>query len=301
MKKSTHTLAYDACEAFFLETGLMPTIETIKSIIEINSPTTISNAIKDWKQALSQSVKRNQNTNPETPDVLINAINGIWEQALLEAHNALKQHTVELQESKNALALKESALNGEQKAIRHLVQLTEQKYQEEIIYLKKELNRLSIESTTSTEQGERFRAIASEYDKKNAILNEQLRQEQDKYYRLEKQYENEHSWSLKRIEEEKNNYKQQVQNEISRLQSEASRNRQSNEVLQAKLELVIEQLSGEKNKALDLERNLANEKLKLAGFALNEVNLQKALREMEAQLAGQANKARTKKVKQQFI
>lgn len=85
------------------------------------------------------------------------------------------------------------------------------------------------------------------------------------------------------------------------MQSEASRNRQSNEVLQAKLELVIDQLSGEKNKALDLERNLANEKLKLAGFALNEANLQKALREMEAQLAGQANKARTKKVKQQFI
>jgi hypothetical protein len=298
MKQSTHTLAYDACEAFFLETGLMPTIEAIKSIIEINSPTTISNAIKDWKQGLSQSVKRNQNANPDTPDVLINAINGIWEQALLEAHNALKQHKVELEKTQNALALKENALNDEEKHIRHLVQLTEQKYQEEIVYLKKELNRLLTESTALTEQGEQFRKLASEHDKKNAILNEQLRQEQEKYSRLEKQYENEHSWSLKRIEEEKNNYKQQVQNEMSRLQSEASRNRQSNELLQAKLELVIDQLNDERNKALDLERNLANEKLKLAGFALNEANLQKALREMEAQIAAQSNKARTKKVKQ---
>jgi chromosome segregation ATPase len=298
MKQSTHTLAYDACEAFFLETGLMPTIEAIKSIIEINSPTTISNAIKDWKQALSQSVKRNQNANPNAPDVLINAINGIWEQALLEAQNALQQHAVELEKTQNALAQKENALNDEEKHIRHLVQLTEQKYQEEIVYLKKELNRVLTDSTALTEQGERFRTLASEHDKKNAILNEQLRQEQEKYSRLEKQYENEHSWSLKRIEEEKNNYKQQVQNDMSRLQSEASRNRQSNELLQAKLELVIDQLSDERNKALDLERNLANEKLKLAGFALNEANLQKALREMEAQITGQSNKARTKKVKQ---
>jgi Plasmid replication region DNA-binding N-term len=49
IKKSTYTRAYEACEAFFAETGQMPTIDAIKPLIGVNSPSTISSAIKAWK------------------------------------------------------------------------------------------------------------------------------------------------------------------------------------------------------------------------------------------------------------
>ena len=49
IKNSTYTRAYEACEAFFAETGQMPTIDAIKPIIGVNSPSTISSAIKAWK------------------------------------------------------------------------------------------------------------------------------------------------------------------------------------------------------------------------------------------------------------
>ena len=58
IKKSTYMRAYGACEAFFAETGQMPTIDAIKPLIGVNSPSTISSAIKAWKAALSQTVKK---------------------------------------------------------------------------------------------------------------------------------------------------------------------------------------------------------------------------------------------------
>ena len=53
IKISTYTRAYEACETFFAETGQLPTIDAIKPLIGINSPSTISSAIKAWKAALS--------------------------------------------------------------------------------------------------------------------------------------------------------------------------------------------------------------------------------------------------------
>jgi hypothetical protein len=47
IKISTYTRAYEACEAFFAETGQMPTIDAIKPLIGVNSPSTISNSHYD--------------------------------------------------------------------------------------------------------------------------------------------------------------------------------------------------------------------------------------------------------------
>jgi hypothetical protein len=293
IKKNTYTLAYEACELYFSETGLMPTIEAIKSNICINSPTTISTAIKDWKQALSQSLKSNQ-TNPALPKSLMDAMLNIWELSLSEVRNALHDKAIELQEKQSELESRENALNDETKHVQQILILTEQNYQEKINQLKSEIDRLIGESISIAAQTEHLRFSAIEFEKSNAVLTEQIRQEQDKYCRLEVLYEKEHEWAIKRIEEEKNSYKEQVQYEMQRMQSEIARNKQANELLQAKFNLTASQADEYRNKITELERNITEEKLKVAGLALNEAKIQNILSAKEVQIKTLLNKSRKK-------
>ncbi len=276
MKKNTYTLAYEACEAYFSETGEIPTIEAIKPIININSPTTISNAIKDWKITLSESIK-SQHKNHEIPLHLISAITKIWEEALIEANKTLSGQLGNLQEKQAELDARERRLNDDTSRIKQLVNLTEQKYQEEANYLKKEINRITGEYICLKEKKESYQLAVSENEKNNAVLSEQIRQEHDKYNRLENQYNKEHEWSIKRIEEEKDNIKQQKQAEIDRLKSESTHCKQANNLLQAKLDLMVKQINKNNERIVDLESRLANEKLRQAELVLNEAKLQKEL------------------------
>jgi chromosome segregation ATPase len=289
MKKNTYTLAYEACETYFSQSGQLPTIETIKPIINVNSPTTISNAIKDWKQSLSKTLNKTQD--PDIPKTLTDAINAIWEQALIDARSALYEQTNELQHKQTDLEQKEKALSVETSRIEQWVKLTEQKYKEEIGFLKKDISRLSTETVNLNEQTEHYRLIASEFEKDNAVLNEQIRQEKDKYYRLEKQYDKEHDWAIKRIEEEKNNYKQQLNNEMERLKSETFRSKQTTDILQSKLDLIGKEVTVNRDKITELERSLAEEKLKQAELMLIQVKLQKELNDKNEQIRLRLKKA----------
>jgi hypothetical protein len=282
MKKNTYALAYEACETYFSESGHLPTIEAIKPIINVNSPTTISNAIKDWKQSLSKSV--NKAHNPDIPKPLTDAINAIWEQALIEARTALNEQTKVLQHKQSDLEQKEKTLSIETSRIEQWVKLTEQKYKEEIGFLKKDNNRLFAETVNLNEQTEHYRLIASEYEKTNAVLTEQIRQGDDKYSRLEKQYDKEHDWSLKRIEEEKNIYKHQLNNEMERLKSETRSSKQTTDILQNKVDLMEKEVKDNRDRISELERNLAEEKLKQAELILIQVKLQKELNNKNEQL-----------------
>lgn len=276
-KKSTYYLAYDACDAYFSETGQIPTIETIKPIINVNSPTTISNAIKDWKASLAQGINKSQHKNHEIPLYLISAITQIWEEALNEANKTLGDQMRDLQKKKEELDNKERFLNDEESRIQQLVSLTEQKYQEETNYLKKELNRITTESIGVKEKNEHYHLAISEIEKTNVVLAEQIRQENDKYTRLENQYDKEHEWAINRIKEEKDIVTVQCKTEIDTLKSEASRCQHNNKLLQAKLDLMAKQLNGNSERIIELESRVANEKLRQAELVLNEANLQKEL------------------------
>jgi len=188
IKKSTYTRAYEACEAFFAETGQMPTIDAIKPLIGVNSPSTISSAIKAWKNDLSQTVKKDQGVLPGVSASLTDTVNALWQQALAEARQVFNNKHEELQAQQADLTAKEAVLNDETACIQQLLQLTEQKFQEEIAYLKKESERLTEDSRLLTEQAERYRALATEVEKENAVLKETIKQEQDKVQRLELQY-----------------------------------------------------------------------------------------------------------------
>ena len=78
IKKNTYTRAYEACEAFFTETGQMPTIDAIKPIIGVNSPSTISSAVKAWKIALAHIIRKDQGVPPGVPACLTDTVNTLW-------------------------------------------------------------------------------------------------------------------------------------------------------------------------------------------------------------------------------
>jgi len=290
LKKTTYTRAYEACEAFFTETGQMPTIDAIKPIIGVNSPSTISSAIKAWKNDLSQTIRKDQGVLPGVPANLTDTVNSLWQQALTEARQIFNERYDELQAQQTTLAAKEAALNEESARIQQLLHLSEQKFQDEIAYLKKEINQLTADSRRLTEQAERYRALATEVEKENAVLQETIKQEQDKVQRLEIQYDKEHDWALMRIEEEKDRHRQQTQHEMNRLQAETNRSKQELALLQAKFDMIVRQQDVNRDRISELERSLSDEKLKMADLTLNEAKLQKELNAKNERIRSLLNK-----------
>jgi chromosome segregation ATPase len=284
IKKSTYTRAYEACEAFFTETGQMPTIDAIKPIIGVNSPSTISSAIKAWKNALSQTIKKDQGVLPGVPACLTDTVNTVWQQALAEARQVFNERYDELQAQQTALAVKEAVLKEEATRIQQLLHLSEQKFQDEIEHLKKESGRLTADALSQTEQTERYRSIATEVEKENAVLKETIKQEKDKVQRLEIHYDKEHDWALMRIEEEKDSHRQQTQHEMLRLQAETTRSKQAVDLVQAKFDMMSRQQDVNRDRIIELERSLSDEKLKLANLTLNEAKLQKELNAKEKRI-----------------
>ena len=297
IKKSTYTRAYEACEQFFAETGQMPTIDAIKPVIGVNSPSTISSAIKAWKNALSQTIRKDQGLLPGIPASLTDTVNALWQQALAEARQVFNERHDELQAQQTALTTKEAALNEESARIQQLLHLSEQKFQDEIAYLKKESDRLTADASRLAEQTERYRALATEVEKDNAVLKETIKQEQDKVQRLEIHYDKEHDWALMRIEEEKDSHRQQTQQEILRLQAETTRSKQDLDLLQAKFDRMVKQNDVYRNSISELERSLSDEKLKMAKLTLNEAKLQKELNAKNERIRSLLIKQQNKKVR----
>jgi len=284
IKKSTYTRALEACEAFFIETGQVPTIEAIKPLIGVNSPSTISSAIKDWKLALATTIKTDQGALPGVPAGLTDAVNQCWQLALAEARQLFNEKVADLQAQQTALETQEATLAVESERIQQLLQLAEQAYHDEITHLKTDLNRVVEEASRLTEQVERYRSLATDVEKTNAVLQETIRQEQDKVQRLAVQYDNEHDWALKRIEEEKDNLRLQTQQEMLSYQAETKRSKQDLELLQAKYAQQVLLNEQNRDRITDLERQISNEKLKLAEVTLQNAYLQKALNDQHEKI-----------------
>ncbi|MDD5581325.1 MAG: DNA-binding protein [Methylobacter sp.] len=284
IKKSTYTRALEACEAFFIDTGQVPTIETIKPLIGVNSPSTISSAIKDWKRALATTIKTDQGALPGVPAALTDALQGCWQLALAEARQVFTEKVDELQAQQAALADQDAALKVEAERMQQVLQFAEQAYQDKITHLSKDNDRLSAETQRLTEQSEYYRSQATAVEKTHAVLTETIRQEQDKVQRLEIHYDKEHDWALMRIEEEKDNHRLQTQQEMRRCQAETQRSQQALELLQAKYAMAITINEQNRDRITELERNLSNEKLKLAEVTLQAAHLQKELNNKDERL-----------------
>lgn len=236
MKKNTYTLAYEACEKLFSESGQIPTIENIKQLIGISSLNTISIAIKDWKKNLSKTRQFNTNEPAGAPSFLQEAISDIWQQALEQATENLQAQWEECRIQQQLLADKESDLIEERIRTQHLTLLTEQQHQEEITNLRNELVQMTVNSAQDRVRIDNLNSLISELKSNNSALLMQLNQVRDNYVRLENQYNKEHDWALKRIDEEKSLCHENAQHEIRRLQSKCHSYKKSAALLQAKVD-----------------------------------------------------------------
>jgi hypothetical protein len=280
----TYTLAYQACGHYFMTSGKMPTVEAIKAEIGIKSPTTISSAIKDWKSALAQAMADNNTPIAGIPPEISHAFTDLWQHALATATTAYQDRCTLLENKEAELSAKEQALMLECERIKQQIALTEQRCQEESLFLKQEISRLTAESTDCLSQADEYRQRATEAEKQCAVLAEQSRQEQHKLALLTTQYEREHDWSLKRIEEEKESIRQQTQQEMTRLQSESTRSKQALELIQLKYEQLAHQAKADQERIIALERSLSEEKVIQANLLLNEAKYQNELNALQERI-----------------
>lgn len=281
IKKTTYSRAFEACAAFFTETGQMPTIEAIKPRIGVNSPSTISSAIKDWKATLSDTIKTDQGALPGLPAALLDAVNGLWQQALAEAQQLFTDKVDALQAQQVALDAQAADVQAEAERLQPLLQQAEQTYQHDLAHLKQDYERVSAETGRLTEQAERYRSIATEADKDNAVLTETVRQQHAQVQRLTALYDQEHDWALRRIEEEKDSLRQQTRQDMTRLQAQTTRRQQEIELLQAKVDRLVSQLEAYRQQLSGQERQLVEDRIKTAELTLHAAHLQTALNEKE--------------------
>jgi hypothetical protein len=116
------------------------------------------------------------------------------------------------------------------------------------------------------------------------VLTETIRQEQDKVQRLEQQYQAEHDWALKRIEEEKDRHRLQTQQEISRCQADSQRSQQALDLLQAKYDRQVNINEQQRERISALEGQHADDQLKMAEVMLFSVQLQTELNNKDERL-----------------
>ena len=282
--KDTYTLAYEACGAYFTGTGKMPTVEAIKAQIGIKSPTTISTAIKDWKAALANSIDESKGAIPGIPPALTAAFVAVWQQAQAASAALYRERLTQLETRETQLDAQSKELEADQARTGHLVELTERRCQEEILFLKKELARLAEESAKLREESTLHRNLAADAEKQCAVYAEQIRQETEKVKRLETQYDREHDWSLKRIEEEKENHRKNTEQEMKRLQGETNRNKLALEVSQAKVAQMAHQAMADQERIIGLERSISDEKVKQASLLLNEANYQNEINVLQERM-----------------
>jgi hypothetical protein len=273
----TYTLAYEACGSYFVATGKMPTVESIKVAIGIKSPTTISTAIKDWKAALAKSMGENKVAIIGIPVDLNDAFVAVWQKAQTASAAGFRERLAELETRQAELDTKAAALSEHTERVNQLVAITEQRYQEEVRLLTKDNSRLAGEVLVLKEAAERHQQRATDAEQALAVMAEQIRHEQLKLQRLETQYDSLHDWTLKRIEEEKERAKQQIQQEMKHLQDETTSSKQALEFIQVKCDQMAKQEKVDQERIISLERSLSDEKVKLAGMVLTEAKYQNEL------------------------
>lgn len=255
--KDTYTLTFEACGRYFADTGKIPTVEAMKAVIGRKSPSVISAAIKAWKTELAQTINDRQAGLTGIPPELNDAFIAIWQVAMEAATNVYREQTEALEGRESDLATLQHEFNTERGRIEQLAETTAQHYREEIDYLKKSIDRLTHDNSSLKAETCELRETAAQADRQSVIYCEQLRQEQDKYQRLDRQFNQQNAWSLQRIQEEKELFRQQTQQEMKRLTNEATRNKQDLALLQAKIDLLVQQVLTGQNRIIELEQALA--------------------------------------------
>lgn len=191
----TYALAYACCNDVLTETGKFPTIEAIKARIGVNSPNTISHAIKAWTQDFAEK-QLDKQSRPGLPTVLLDSIEQIWKLAATEAQ---KNYAEKEAVFKATIASLQSTIAQQQSA------LTQFDQQVELLQLEQQrlLQTVAALEVLQTE-GLRNNNILQD---QVATLDNQLAHKEKQRLEQEEQWkirqEQDQQWFARRLDEEK--------------------------------------------------------------------------------------------------
>lgn len=208
----TYGRAYDCCEELFLSSGRLPTVEMVKQEIATNSPAVIKRAINDWLLHYTQQ-QADKLARPQLPAALLTAVEAIWKKATVEAEKVYEQRAQELalieqQDKSRIAALENSLVEKEAHWLQEKLAL-----QEDIDQRTQTLSGIMDELEDAVKKVHELKQSLAEtcqtLSGAEGALNEARIAQESQAKEWTLKFEQDHSWHLKRIEEEKDALKRQ--------------------------------------------------------------------------------------------
>ena len=274
----SYNRAYDACDDVLIEDGRFPTVEAIKNRIETNSPAIIKRAINDWLLNFAKKHKERLRR-PDLPDALLEAVDNIWKTA---TDQSKKVFDVDLEE----FHLRTGELEGHLKFHKETNErLTQEWHTKEFAYLEQidllKCSISSLEQQLETKDGallfHRDELIDTQQKlmSSGATLHELRRAQDIQTTEWKGRFEQEHTWHLKRIEEEKDSARLANKMEIERLSNKLQAETLQHEIQNTKITQIMGKLDNllETLSKKDIEISNLRTKLELQGGTVRRKSL----------------------------
>lgn len=268
MKKNTDTysLAYECCDQVFLEEGRFPTIDAIRARIQINSPAVIKRAMNDWTLHFVEKHRRKLE-HPNMPAALVDAAESLWQLALQQAGQAYG-------ERQTALDRREADWQDRLQALEKQRADQEQAWRQESERMAQELSsqtdvvlELSGQLGTTAarlENTEQWLAEAKQdLSRVEGALTEARTANETQARDWAAKFEKDHTWHLRRIEEEKELLRKQQAKTLADQKRALEQARIDQEALRIRLTQIMHQVgdSLERQNKLEAENAVLREQL----------------------------------------
>lgn len=268
MKKNTDTysLAYECCDRVFLDEGRFPTIDAIRARIQINSPAVIKRAMNDWTLHFVEKHRRKLE-HPNMPAALVDAAESLWQLALQQAKQAYGERHA-------ALDRKEADWQDRLQALEKQRADQEQAWRQESERMAQELSsqtdvvlELSGQLGTTAarlENTEHWLAEAKQdLSRVEGALTEARTANETQARDWAAKFEKDHTWHLRRIEEEKELLRKQQAKTLADQKRALEQARIDQEALRIRLTQIMHQVgdSLERQNKLEAENATLREKL----------------------------------------
>ena len=241
----SYNRAYDACDDVLIEEGRFPTVEAIRNRIDTNSPAIIKRAINDWLLNFAKKHKERLRR-PDLPDALLEAVDNIWKTATDQSKKVFDVDVKEFQ-------LREETLEGHLQLHKETNEKLTQEWQDkEAAYVQQlELSndriksleqQLETKDTVLLVHGKQLIDTQQTLTITEATLQELRRAQEVQATEWKVRFEQEHTWHLKRIEEEKEALRLANKTQIERLSNKLQAESLEREIQSTKINQVMGKL-----------------------------------------------------------
>ena len=264
--RDTYTLAYDCCDQVLFEDGKFPTIDAIRARIGVNSPATITKAIKDWTLHFVDKHQKKL-LNPKMPTQLADAAESLWILALNEAAKSFEKNKAAFElrdaerqtqfaELENLLKTQEIAWGAEKQRF-----ITEIAAQTQL--LQEFSSRLEETAMCLNQTETALHETRQSFARSEGALVEARTASEKQAQDWESKFEKDHLWHLKRIAEEKELLNAQFVKALADKERALELSRMSQESLTARLTQIMNKVGDSLERQTQLEAELEYARLSL--------------------------------------